>query len=360
MATKVGELFVDLVIDAATGKMSVRQLVGALGDLQVSSVATVSGLTKIAEAFIDLAKSATDTAVSLTALHDIAGADPKVVQQWEKAAQSVTGHAGTIIKAITSVNEINKGLATGKGAPAELTYLLGLSAYKKDAQGREVVKDAMDLMREMASPGSKYRSLSPLVQQSALGGVFGAGNADDVFRVINAMSRGSFHPERFSAMNDRQVGELNQVRMKELQVVGELTGIFQHLLVGGSAFARVLDTIDQKLQVLDKWLESKQGVAALDAVGKSIDSGVRNATANPLKGFGLFGMGRDLGQFTAEKLLGPLPRLATGGVQVAPLTGVLDINLLRDYKVVDTKRMRLEADRQARERMAADATWGNP
>lgn len=271
MATKVGELFVELAVDAASGNLSVRQLVGALGDLDVASVTTVGILAKIGETLWGMAKAATDTAVELTALHDLTGVNPQMVQQWEKAAVSVGVHSGTIIKAITAVNQMNRRLATGQGAPPELTGILGLSAYKIDKNGKEVLKDATDLMKEMAAPGSTYRTRSPLIQQQGLGVLFG-GAGDEAFRFINQMIAGKVHPETFSGLDTKQIKQLEEVRSKESEFSAHLADIFDRLITSGGTFASTLDDLNEVLKSINGFLGSVQGKEAIQGVGNVISS----------------------------------------------------------------------------------------
>ena len=345
MSKKVGELFVELVVDAASGNLSVRQMVGALGELDVASAASVGILGKVGETLYDMAKAATDTAVELTALHDLTGADPKIVQQWDKAAAGIVGSAGVIVKAITSVNEIQKRLASGQGAPAALTGLLGLTAYKVDANGKETLKDAMELMRDMAKPGSLYRSRSRLVQEAGLQELFG-GNADNVYRIIQSMIAGKFHPENEPGMNNRQVRDLNQVRMKEIEVGQKLTGIFQDLLLGGGQFAKVLDSLSQKLEVIDKWLQSKEGQQLFTSTGTVVSQFFKS-----------WGDPRAFGRNMFNILEKPVETHAIApslNLRVDDLKGVLDINLKHNGVPIATKRTFL--DRKTTNRDVFDAT----
>lgn len=354
MAKKVGELFVELVVDTASGNLSVRQLVGALGELDVASAASVGIMAKLGETLYDMSKAAVDSAVQLTALHDITGADPKIVQQWDKAAAGVVGSAGVIVKAITSVNEIQKRLATGQGAPAALTGLLGLSAYKTDAKGHEVLKDAMDLIKEMAAPGSLYRSRSRAVQEAGLQEIFG-GNADNVFRIIQSMTEGRFHPEREPAMNDRQVRELNDVNMKLVHVSQEMTGIFQHFLTSGGAVAGVLDSLADKLRVVDTWLGSKEGQSTIGSLGFGVNELIK-------RDFNLYAIGKDFGELFGKTYFGPVaaPKLyPSTSVRVDDLRGKLDINLLLDGRHVANKTTYIDRTGKMSDLMDATLTQGN-
>lgn len=325
MATKVGELFVSLAIDAASGNLSVNQLVSALGTLDVASATSVGILSKITEVLWGLAKAATGTAVEMSVLRDITGADPKMVQQWEKAAQRINIHAGSIVQSIQAVNTMMGAIEARKSPPPmELTGWLGVTPQKEgvDAAGRPVMKTFFEMMGELADPKSKYWGYADKVKQQLLGGAFPGANAQDLFRILNEMRAGKFHPEKIGVLEDKQVDELTSVRKKETELGQTMIGIFDKLVLGGGALAAVIQSISDKLSVIDKWLASTQGKESLEIVGKEIASIVRN-NGNPYK------IGRDAGQFIAERVFGfQPPRLPTPpSLKLDDLQGKLDINI---------------------------------
>lgn len=329
MAKKVGEFFIEMLVDAASGNLSVKQLIGALGELDVASVGTVGIISKVTETLWGMAKAATNTAVELSALQDITGVDPKIVQQWDKAAERVTHHAGSIVKAIQSVHEIQKRLATGEGPPAALTGILGLSPYKVDAAGKQSVKDAMDLMKEMAAPGSTYRTRSRDVQQSALGQVFGGG-AEDIYRVLEQMIAGKFHPSAVGGMDDKQVKSLNRVDVDRIKVGQELTDIFQHLLVSGDGVAGMLERLGTQLERVDKWLESKQGKQSVVNAEAAFGAFFNPRNYNPLT------LGEDLAKRALGQPVG-IPARPQAPLQLHDLKGRLEIDLRQNGKSLGTK-----------------------
>lgn len=332
MALKVGEFFINLAVDAASGNLSVNELVSALGKLDVVSLGTVGILSKIGNVLYGLGKQATATAVEMSVLKDIAGIDPKVVQQWEKAAQRINVQAGSIVNAVKGVNDMMGSIAARKSSPpAELTGWLGITPQKKDldAMGRPVMKSFFDLMGEIANPKNRYWSFSPQVQQQLLGGAFPGADSKDLFRILNEMRAGRFKPESIGVLENKQVKDLTNVSRKTTEVGQQMVGIFDKLLIGGGAFATVLDSISKKLQVIDDWLASKQGNAVLGGIGSGAASIVRNATINPLKAFGIAGMGVDAGEAIGEKLFGfKAPKGTTPTLKLDDWNGKLDINIM--------------------------------
>ncbi len=265
-------MFISLAVDAASGNLSVKQLVAALGDLDVASVGSVGVLGKVADTLWGLAKAATGTATEMNALNEITGADPKIVQQWEKAAERIQISAGSITRSISAVHRMNAGIAAGGGPPSALTGILGLNPYKgTDAQGRPIYNEFLDYMAQMRTPGSAYSKLSPALQLSALSNAFPGADSEAMFRILKAKD---WHPERISVLENKQVAELTAVKRKETEIGQQLVGIFDKLLTGGGAFADVLDSITKKLDSIDKWLGGKQGQEAIATAGTIISKGI--------------------------------------------------------------------------------------
>lgn len=257
MATKVGEFFVELAVDAASGNLSVKQLVGALGELDVASVGTVGVISKVADTLVKMAMAATQTAVELTGLAEVTGAEPKLVQQWEKAAERVLHHSGTITKAIRAVNEMNKGLSIGQAPPAALTGILGLSPYRTNAEGKTVTKDALEYLKELAAPGSTYRTRGREVQQAGLNALF-PGAGEDIYRILNAMIAGKFHPEEIRGMDNQTVKDLNRVDEDRIKIGQQMTDIFQQIITHGGDVANALEAVSKGLTALSAFLEENK------------------------------------------------------------------------------------------------------
>lgn len=329
MATKVGEFFINLAVDAASGNLSVNELVSSLGKLDVVSAGTVGVLGKITSTLWGMAKAATGTAVEMSVLNDITGVNPKMVQQWEKAAQRINVQAGSIVSAVRGVNDMMGSIAARKSSPpSELTGWLGITPQKGlDAQGRPVMKSFFDLISEVAKPTNRYWSFTPQVQQQLLGGAFPGADSKDMFRILNEMRAGKFRPQDISVLENKQVKELTDVSRKNTEVGQQMIGIFDKLILGGGALATVLDSVSAKLDVIDKWLASKTGGEVLGAVGASAGSIIRNATLNPLKGFGVAGMGVDYGQLLGETFIGKMPRSTSPVIKMDDWNGKLNINI---------------------------------
>ena len=338
MSVKVGTFFIDLAVDASSGNLSVKQLVGALGELDVASVASVTVISKISETLWGMARAATGTAVEMSVLKDITDVDPKIAQQWEKAAVRMNMSTGTMIRAIMSVHEMNRKIAAGEGTPAVISKLFGMDPTKVDAKGKRGLKDAMDYIREMASDESIYQQRGKLIQQTGLEQIFG-GAGKDVFRMIAGLRSGEFKPSEISVLENEQVEKLTGLRKQEIEISQKMTGIFQKFLTGGDRFAKVLDLISGKLEDIDKWLASKQGGKTLNILGKEIMA--------PLKyNFNLWEMGKATGKYIGEQLL-PRPPLIPSDVSNLQmghngLRGLININWNVNGKKVGETQVELD------------------
>lgn len=262
MATKVGEFFVDLLVDAASGNLSVKQLVGALGELDVASVTSVGIVRKITEGLWGLAKAATGTSVELSALSATTGVNPHLIEQWDKAAEQVTHRSGSIVKAIEAVQAMNRNLKFS-GPPPELGGLLDTSPYKRDDKGNQIPKDAIDYLKEFAAPGSAYRRLDRDAQQKALAGPFG-GASQDAFLMLKALIDKTFpDPGKIRVLSNEQISGLTKVDSDWIKVKQDVVGIFDKFLTAGGMVDNILKGADILLNFIGKFLDlvEKRGAA---------------------------------------------------------------------------------------------------
>lgn len=327
MGVKVGEFFIDLAVDAASGNLSVKQLVGALGELDVASVAGVGMLTKVTETLWGMAKAATESAVQLTQLYGLTGVDIKFVQQWEKAAERINIVPGTISKSVKAVNDMMGAISANKmGVPGELSGILGILPDKLDAQGNRIKKTFGDIMKELADPKSRYWALpSDQVRQQILGGALPGTDRDALFLILKEMRAGKWHPELITGMNKGQVKELTDLDRQWIGVKQQLVDVFQQFLTAGGAVSEILSGARDLLVAVKELLEMPQVKKLLHAGGQVVSNVVSGRIIGQL-------MGEQAGTSSedawAEAMSNRL-RLATAGNAPAggDLRGKLDINL---------------------------------
>lgn len=285
MATKVGEMFIELAVDAASGNLSVKQMVGALGELDVASVTSVGIFAKLGEALWGMAKAATATAVELTALQQITGADPKIVNQWEMAANRLHISSQSIVGAITAVWNIQKQMESGGGQPRFMAQY-GIDATKI-VDGKRAYKDLMDYVAEFSKKGGRYQTLGPALQQTMLDQMFG-GNANDMFRLIEAAKTGQFHPEQIRGLNDRQVADLNKLDSQWIAIKTDVVGIFDKFLTASGGMSELLHGIQDLLGAVTRLLETTTGKQIIEGGGQ-MAGGVLSDIAHPMRTAGQIG-----------------------------------------------------------------------
>lgn len=267
MGTKVGELFVEIAIDAASGNLSVSQLTAAFGTLTGASTGTVSGIKKITDNLVDMAKAATQTAVDLTTLHDITDADPALVQKWELAAERLHISGKSIVSSIMAVNNIQKQMENGGGEPSFMGRF-GIDATKI-VNGKRAYKDLFDYVAEFAKTGSRFQSLGPKLQQSLLDSMFG-GSADDMYRLIKDVNHGKVDLSKVSGLNDKQIKDLNAVDAKWIAVKQDVVGIFDKFLLAGDNLSSILDGTTNLLERVSGYIASKEGQSTIGGFGKGV------------------------------------------------------------------------------------------
>lgn len=266
MATKVGEMFVELVVDAASGNLSVRQLVGALGELDVASAASVGILGKVADTIWGMASAATGAAVELSNLSAVTGLNPKMIDQWDKAAEAITGHAGTITQAIKTVQAMNQTMASTKRIPGEITGYLQTTPYKYGPGGEYLgQKQLPDYLKEFAQPGSGYGRLDKTLQMSTLN-LFG--NGQELWRVIESLKAGTFNPSAIPTTSAKQDKDLASVNSEWIKVKQDIIGIFDKFLLAGDRLSAILKYADEILKRISFGMDTPKVQNAINEAAK--------------------------------------------------------------------------------------------
>lgn len=293
MGKKVGEFFIEMLVDAASGNLSVRQLVAGLGELSVGSVGAVGSVAKITDSLWGMAKAATGTAIELSELHDITGVDPGVAEKWELAAQRINVSGSSIVGAIKGVNAMMGAVAAHKSAaPMELTSWLGILPQKgTDPKGNPVMKNFFDIMGEIAKPGSQYWKLpSDAVRQQILGGAFPGAKSDDLFRILNEMRAGKWKPGAMEGLSGKQRKDLVDIDKEWTETKQQVVDLFDHFLLAGDAVAEILKGANELLVAVKAVLDTPSVQKALHSVGAEV-RGLLNGTTLANAGFSIYSQG---------------------------------------------------------------------
>lgn len=247
MANKVGELFVEILVDAASGNLSVRQLVGVLGDLNVASVATVGVIGTIGDTLWGMAKAATATSVELAKLHDVTGADPSITLKWERAAERLHISTASIVGGIRSVFDMQTQMERGGGQPG---FMRAYGIEPMKANG--AYKTFEDYIAEFARQGSHYQHLGRSLQYSLLKDLFPKASPDDIFRLVEQTRLGNFNPSSLGGLADKQIAALNKVDSDWITVKQDVVIIFEKFLLAGDGVDSILKSVHEMLEEVEK------------------------------------------------------------------------------------------------------------
>lgn len=272
MANKVGDFFIDILVDAASGNLSVKQLIAAMGDLEVASLGGTYGLTKIAGKIADVAKVASDASVDLMNLKAQTGADPHQVQQWEMAAKAITGHSVDIRGEIQSITDQMSKIKKEGGPLGMLTGNFSVGPWKDRARG--VMKSFFDVVDEL-SKSKKFMALPIQDKEYFMQGVFK--DAKSMGLVFEAMKRGEFRPGDVNGLTDKQIENYAKIGLATIKIEQLMQSIVDHLLLNGGALLETLNAARDTLITIDKAVSSKTGTAVekygLDLIGNQFKFG---------------------------------------------------------------------------------------
>lgn len=101
---KIGEFFIDLVVDAAKGELTVGNLIKSMGELEVASVGELAVLAALANKFEQVTKATIASSQALYDYHAMTGASSESLQKW----QGVAAHIG--MTDVKQLQEIFKNL----------------------------------------------------------------------------------------------------------------------------------------------------------------------------------------------------------------------------------------------------------
>lgn len=170
---RIGEFFIDLVVDAAKGELTIKNLVTSMGALEVVSVGEIAVLQELAKKLAEIAAMSLASAMHLNEFNFATGASTKELERWSSAATHV-GVSGD--KVSDSMQGITKSLAglkvTGSaGSLANLGQMLGIDLTKFDQTKPEkllssIRENKLFMARTVAEQGVVLASagLEPLLR----------------------------------------------------------------------------------------------------------------------------------------------------------------------------------------------------
>lgn len=120
MAQKVGEMFISILVDTAKGDLSVKGLVGRMGELNVASLTGIGSMTAMAGALEDMVSGSIDTAHHLRILRDTFSLNTMEVQRWQAvgsaaglSADQMAASLGNLASQINHLKKFGEGPMMG-------------------------------------------------------------------------------------------------------------------------------------------------------------------------------------------------------------------------------------------------------
>lgn len=292
MGIKVGEFFIDLAVDAASGNLSVKQLIGAMGELEVASLGGTYGIAKVVEKLYNMGHAAAETAVDLLSLRDVTGADPKMVQRWELAGQRIGISAGAIKSSIKSVGDTMAAISQMRASPPELLTRFGIiPSMSKDAG-----KVYSDLMQKVAGNKDFWSNLYGPRERISFLKTMGLGEED--LRILQEMRGGRWRPDTIKGLSGKQMEDFKNLSRTTTEIMQLMTDIASRLILHGGTLEGILERAKNYLVKIDDILHAdKDEVFNTKGVGyffKGIRDIVSPAAYNIVKSPGLEAANREL------------------------------------------------------------------
>jgi hypothetical protein len=130
---KLGEFFIDLIVDTAKGELTVGNLVSRMGELEVASVGALGILVELSEKLAGFTDTAIKMSLGLKDISTLTDVNTQDFQKWVRVAEhmQVSGEAVT-----STVKSLSASIAemklTGKGNLLPLAQILGIDLRGKD------------------------------------------------------------------------------------------------------------------------------------------------------------------------------------------------------------------------------------
>lgn len=131
---KLGEFFMDLVVNAGSGELTVKNLITKMGELEAATIGEIGVLYEMGVRLASITDQAVKTSLGLQSFTSITGESTIKLQSWRAAAEMVNVSAETVDSTFTNlakgIEDMRWGEATGvlKGA----VQVLGIDPTGKD------------------------------------------------------------------------------------------------------------------------------------------------------------------------------------------------------------------------------------
>lgn len=126
---KLGEFFVELLVDAGSGSLTVKDLIGKFGDLDAIATSVIGGLAVMGEKFAALADRAFDAAAGFELFTSQSGLSAQELQKWQIVAEQANVSAGAVTSSVMALQKNLAEIRMGRGNIAPF-QILGITAQQ--------------------------------------------------------------------------------------------------------------------------------------------------------------------------------------------------------------------------------------
>lgn len=124
---KIGEFFVELLVDSASGKVAVGDLLSKFKELEVATVAEIGALIGLGVKLAQVADQAMETAVAFSHFETQTGLSSQKLQRWQIVAEQVNVTAETMASSVSALQRNLAAIRLGQGNIAPF-QILGIGA----------------------------------------------------------------------------------------------------------------------------------------------------------------------------------------------------------------------------------------
>jgi hypothetical protein len=160
---KLGEFFIELVVDAGEGVLTLGNLVKMMGELEAVSVGELAVLFEMAEKLANMTMAAVGTALSIEQVVAKTGVSQREFQKWSSIVSQAHVTAEAFSQATVGVGQALTDLRHGVGGQEllSLNRVLGIDLSKFDS------KHVFELFEAIRN-SSKFRAMSTEEQDELL------------------------------------------------------------------------------------------------------------------------------------------------------------------------------------------------
>lgn len=160
---KLGEFFIDLVVNAGNGQLTVKNLVSSMGELEAATVGEIGALWELGIRLAAITDASIKSAMGLEAFHSKTGESTTKLQEWQAAAEKAHVAGETVT---STFDNLSKGLEDIKWGEPTGVLKGAVQILQIDPTGKDVyqVMDAIsDRLRERYKDMATRRHITDMI-----------------------------------------------------------------------------------------------------------------------------------------------------------------------------------------------------